>query len=423
MYLRPQHKTLIRRLSEPPGRLIVVAGPRQVGKTTLVRDTLKRERQPTEWTYVALDEPGSLSIVSGLDVDISMPPTSHQPDSTWLMRVWEKARIAATAPGQRHPHVLVLDEIHSIDSWSAVVKGLWDADRREGLPLHVVLLGSSPLQVHQGIQDALTGRFELLQMSHWSFGEMSDAFDLDLPRYLYFGGYPGTTDYFNDPDPLAWLEYVRNALVEPTIVKDVLMMHRVDKPALLRQLFELSCYYSGQIVTLKKMKGQLTNAGNETTLAKYLELLGNAGFIRGLQKYAKQEFRKRAAPPKLQVLNTALMSAVSGYSFEKARSDTSYWGRLVESAVGAHLVNAGGSLTRVFYWRENGNEVDFVIERGGQCIAIEVKSSERRFAERGLDVFCDKFPGSDKLVIGSQGIPLEVFLQSGPDDWFSGFQS
>ena len=393
-----------------------------MGKTTLVLDTLKRTRQPTEWTYVALDEPSSLSTASGLDADISALPTPYQPDSAWLVRVWEKARIAATAPGQQHPHVLALDEIHKIDGWSATVKGLWDADRRKGLPLHVVLLGSSPLLLRQGVQEALTGRFELIRLTHWSFEEMSDAFGLDLPRYLYFGGYPGTADYFNEPDSLRWLEYVRNSLIEPTIEKDVLMMRRVEKPALLRQLFELGCYYSGQIVTLNKMKGQLVNAGNETTLAGYLELLGGAGLIQGLRKYARGELRQRAAPPKLQVLNTALMSAMSGYSLEKAQSDTSYWGRLVESAVGAHLVNAGGSLVRVFYWRENSNEVDFVIEQGGQCIAIEVKSSESRFPERGLEVFCDKFPDSEKLVIGPQGIPTEVFLQSGPDDWFSGFQ-
>lgn len=196
------------------------------------------------------------------------------------------------------------------------------------------------------------------------------------------------------------------------------MMTRVDKPALLKQLFELACHYSGQELSLNKMKGQLENAGNETTLAGYLDDLTSAGLLIALQKFANREHRRRASPPKLNVLNTALMTATSGYSYEEARADRTFWGRLVESAVGAHLYNMGGTECRLYYWRERNHEVDFVVERGNRIIAIEVKSGANVDRPHGLEMFKDRFKPYRTMLIGEQGIPLELFLTSGPADWF-----
>jgi hypothetical protein len=327
--------------------------------------------------------------------------------------VWQRARTATR--GDNEGHVLVLDEIQKITRWSDTVKGLWDADRAEGLMLHVVLLGSSPLLMQQGMSESLTGRFETIHLTHWSFREMVDAFDFDLEDYLYFGGYPGSAPLIRDE--ARWRNYVNTGLIEPSIEKDILMMTRVDKPALLRQLFHLGCRYSGQELSYTKMMGQLQDAGNTVTLAHYLDLLGNAGLIRGLPKYAGQHHRRRASSPKLNVLNMALMSAGSGYSKAEAQADRSYRGRMVESAVGAHLHNTASPECRIHYWRDGTNEVDFVLERGERLAAIEVKSGTVPGRIRGMEAFQNSFGDCRQLLVGDGAIPLAEFLSYPTEHW------
>ena len=239
-----------------------------------------------------------------------------------MVRNWEITRRRAEEAG--NGFVLVFDEIQKIPNWSEHVKGLWDADRTGGCPLHVVLLGSAPLPMQSGLNESLAGRFELIRVMHWSFQEMSEAFDFDLNQYLYFGGYPGAANLVRDP--VRWRDYILHAIVEPSIEKDLLSMTRVDKPALLRRLFELGAIYSGQILSFNKMLGQLQDAGNTTTLARYLHLLSNAGLLTGLQKYFNRPHLRRASSPKLNVLNSSLMTAGSGYSFVEARADRTFWG-------------------------------------------------------------------------------------------------
>ena len=350
-------------------------------------------------------------------MNLSTAPTHRRltepRDGAWLLDVWQRARAAARAYPEGH--VLVLDEIQKIPRWSDTVKGLWDADRAEGLMLHVVLLGSSPLLMQQGMSESLTGRFETIHLTHWSFREMADAFDFDLEDYLYFGGYPGSAPLIRDEG--RWRNYVSTGLIEPSIEKDILMMTRVDKPVLLRQLFNLGCRYSGQELSYTKMMGQLQDAGNTVTLAHYLDLLGNAGLIRGLPKYAGQHHRRRASSPKLAVLNMALMSAGSGYSKSEAQADRSYRGRMVESAVGAHLHNTASSDCRLHYWRDGTHEVDFVLERGGRLSAIEVKSGTVPGEHRGLKTFHNAFGECRQVLIGDGGIPLAEFLSYPADHW------
>jgi len=81
------------------------------------------------------------------------------------------------------------------------------------------------------------------------------------------------------------------------------------------------CRYSGRILSYNKMLGQLHDAGNTTTLAHYLELLSGAGLLTGLSKFARHAVRQKGSSPKLQVLNTALMVAQCGLSFEDAKDD------------------------------------------------------------------------------------------------------
>jgi predicted AAA+ superfamily ATPase len=383
-FRRPQAAELARRLAEPRRFIQVVAGARQVGKTTLVQQVTEAAQVPVR--YASADEP----TLRGAD---------------WIAQQWEVARRSAGRAGA----ILVLDEVQKAVTWSEAVKRLWDEDTRARRPLKVVLLGSGPLLVQRGLTESLAGRFEVLHLPHWSLEEMRTAFGFSLEAYVYFGGYPGAAPLTGEP--ARWRRYILDALVETTIARDVLLLTRVDKPALLRRLFELGCRYSGQILSYTKMLGQLHDAGNTTTLAHYLELLGGAGLLAGLAKYSGRAVRQRGSSPKLQVLNTALMSAQSGLSLDEAGADREFWGRLVESAVGAHLANAAAAgECELFYWRESNQEVDFVVRVGRTLIAIEVKSGRTREAQPGLAAFAHAFKPARTVLVGGDGIGVEDFL-------------
>jgi predicted AAA+ superfamily ATPase len=387
------HNELLKRLREKRRFLQVLAGPRQVGKTTLVRQVM--EASPIPAHYASADE-----------------PTLR--DRTWLEQQWDIARIKARE--QKGGALLVLDEIQKVADWPNAVKMLWDADTHSGVALKVVLLGSSPLLIQSGLTESLAGRFELIAVPHWSFTEMHEAFGWTLEQYIFYGAYPGAAVLIDDPE--RWRRYIMDSLIETTISRDILLLTRVDKPALLRRLFHLGCAYSGQILSYSKMMGQLTDAGNTTTLAHYLELLQGAGMLAGLAKYSRSQVRHRGSSPKLQVLNTALMSALDHRSLAEARQDGNHWGRLVESCVGAHLLSSSfGTDTSVTYWRERNHEVDFVLGRGKTVVAIEVKSGGRRESLAGSEAFGKLFKPKRQLLVGGQGIALEEFLSKPAAHW------
>ena len=393
-FQRPQGTVLAGRLAEPRRFVQVVAGPRQVGKSTLVQQVTVELDLPVR--YVSADEP----TFRGAD---------------WINQQWEAVRLDAT---RKTGAVLVLDEIQKIPVWSETVKRLWDGDTRKKRPVKVVLLGSAPLLIAQGLTESLAGRFETLRLPHWSFTEMRTAFGWTLDRYLYFGGYPGAAPLVGDPP--RWLRYIADSLIETSIARDVLLLSRVDKPALLRRLFELACRYSGQILSYTKMLGQLQDAGNTTTLAHYLDLLGGAGMVCGLPKYAGDAARSRGSSPKLQVLNTALMTVTAGVSPQEARADHEFRGRLIESAVGAHLANAAaGAECELYYWRERGEEVDFVVKAHSRLTAIEVKSGRAPQSHPGTAAFAAAFKTKRTLLVGGDGISVEEFLSRPVSEWLA----
>lgn len=394
MFTRVYAAELRRRLAEPRRFIQVLAGPRQVGKTTIARQVLA--------------ELSARAVSASAD-----EPTLR--GTEWIATQWEAARLRARE-GQGPPAVLSLDEIQKISNWSEPVKRLWDEDTRSRLPLHVVLLGSAPLLIQQGLTESLAGRFEVIRVPHWSFAEMRAAFGFDLDRYLYFGGYPGGATLESEPE--RWARYIKDSLIETTIARDVLLLTRVDKPALLRRLFELACRYSGQIVAYTKLVAELKDAGNTTTLAHYLELLSGAGMVAGLQKFSGSVVRQRASSPKLQVFNTALLTAQSGLAPDEALHDPDFRGRLVESAVGAHLINASAQgLLETSYWRDNNREVDFVLKRGKALTALEVKSGRARAHLPGMSAFAAAYRPKHTLLVGGDGIPLEEFLMTPAEYW------
>lgn len=128
--------------------------------------------------------------------------------------------------------------------------------------------------------------------------------------------------------------------------------------------------------------------------------------------------RSRGSSPKLQVFDTALLSALSGYRFEEALADREYWGRLTESAVGAHLANAAAAgQCEVFYWRDRNREVDFVVRVGRRIIAIEVKSGRSPETLPGMQAFNEAFKPDRMLLVGGDGIAVQDFLRLPIEHW------
>jgi predicted AAA+ superfamily ATPase len=430
MFVRPIFHMLKDRLKGPPARIQILAGPRQVGKTTLITQLLTHAWPSGASCYVDADEPQrtapAFAGTSATDADVA-ESSDRVVDTRWLVDQWQRALVAAAAWNRserfaesQEPFIFVIDEIQKVPQWSTTIKGLWDACLRDaqlnGAPrMHLVLLGSSQLLMQRGLAESLLGRFEFIPIRHWSFEEMNEAFGIDLYQYVYFGGFPGSAAHLHD-EP-RWRDYVVYGLIKPNIDKDILALTRIHKPALLRQLLELGCSYSGQIVALTKVQGQLQDAGNTTTLAEYLNHFRDAGLLTGLYKYSGHEVRQRASKPKFQVLNNALMSATGTHSFDEAKLDRSHWGRLVESAAGAHLCNTALGDTRIHYWNEDNQEVDFIVQHRGRLAGIEVKSGRLKGAHTGLEEFSRRYPGCRTWVVGSDELPLGEFLRYPAAHW------
>lgn len=391
-YVRHHFNEVLKRVNEDRDKIQVIVGPRQVGKSTLIEQVLE-----------AIEFPYTLAKADGVDSE----------DFGWVHRTWESVRGLMKVNNEKS-HLLVIDEIQKISRWSEAIKAEWDWDTHNHVNIKLVLLGSSRLMLQAGLKESLAGRFELIRMGHWTFTEMSEAFGFTLDDYIYFGGYPGAAKLIADEK--RWKRYIKDSIAAPAIEKDVLQISRVYKPALLKQLFELGCKYSSEILSLTKVAGQLQDEGNVTTLSSYLDLLDQCQLISGLQKYANDEARKYNSVPKFQVYNNALLSASKKETFRTTRIDAELWGRWTESAIGAHLLSqAEEEDLKIFYWRERDDEVDFIVQSDDSCIALEVKSGKRGM-NRGLPLFTEKFKPTHSYIIGTGGIPTETFLKSSVSD-------
>ncbi len=395
-------ETLTARLAEPaPGRIQLLAGPRQVGKTTLLLELAAREG--VQAIYAAADAP-----------EASLPG--------FLERLAARIEDTATARGRA---VLLLDEAHLLHGWAAWLKGLWDRWRRRKIPVQVVATGSSSLHLAAGSKESLAGRFERLTLAHWSARSLAEVFGIGLDDaadlVVRLGAYPGAFALRDEPP--RWSAYVRDAILEPAIGRDILALAVVRRPALLRQVFGVAASSPAQIVSLQKIQGALQDGGALETIAHYLTLLEEAFLVAPLPKHATTEPRRRAAPPKLVTLSNALVAAVSAPGLDPA-TDPARFGALVENACLAHAWNSG---QRVSYWREESLEVDGVIEGSWGKWAIEVKTGS--FQPRdlfGLMEFTSRRSGHRPLVVCAadgiaaakradvQAITWRDFLLDGP---------
>ncbi len=391
MEIRRLHLEKIRtRMAEKRRFIQVIAGPRQVGKTTTIRQWISEKNMPA--LFVTAD--------------------NHQAGTnSWISQQWQAARLQMQAEGY-NDYALIIDEVQKIADWSEAVKKEWDTDTQNELNLKIILLGSSRLLLQQGLTESLAGRFELIPMLHWTYAEMREAFDFTEEQYAWFGGYPGPAELIGDER--RWKDYILNSIIDPSISRDILMLTRIDKPALLKQTFELGSIYSGQQLSYNKMIGQLQDAGNTTTLANYLQLLGEAGLLQGLQKYSGSAVTTRNTSPKLQVYNNALITAYTQQPLSQVLLDPVIWGRWAENIVGTHLLNASREQGfELWYWREGNKEIDFILKQGNQIVAIEVKAGNR-LKSSGLTAFEKQYGECKKLLIGTDGFTWKDFIKINP---------
>ena len=427
MFERPYIQQLIERWESSWNIITVLDGARQVGKTTMVAEqAAKRYREKYDKVYceyVLFRDNPKLEIHSEV---------SSTDNKSRLERVWENARQKARVLAEnlaknkkpRKNFILILDEIQKVPDWAGVVKGLLDTDLREGINLQVTVLGSAPLLLMSGLSDSLAGRFIKLNLPHWSYAEMSEAFGWALDDYLFFGGYPVSGKENLDKHPQEWKKYILEAMIDPYINTDIkAVAPRLQKPALLRNLFMLGSQYAGQILSYNKMLGQMHDAGNTTTLANYLGHLENCGLMVGLQQFTGW-LSVRATSPKLLALNNAFMGVYCGYATkEEAIADRTFRGRLAENAVGAHFFQTKPIDANLYYWRQNGDEIDYILHWEQRIYAVEVKSGRQKAHGAGFNKFKERFHKHERIkkikniVIGNDDLTLAEFLGRPASKW------
>ena len=386
-FKRNQIDPILAGLSQKLPVFQVITGPRQVGKTTAAKQLMKLF--PYAAIYATADSP----LPVGTD---------------WFEMQWRLAEQKVKASGSAV--LLVIDEVQKVPNWSESVKRLWDQRVSD---IRLLVLGSSALLIQQGLTESLAGRFYLNRFTHWDYAECATAFGWSLNEWFYYGGYPGGEVF--KKDDFQWKQYISNALIETVISKDVLQLHPITKPALLHNLFGLAATFPAQIFSYNKMLGQLQKAGNTTTLAHYLRILGQAYLVSGLELFSVGQIRKRGSSPKLMLWNNALINGLSLKSYEETLADPVWWGRVVENAVGAYLLNAlADKPVSITYWRKRSAEVDFVLQSGTDIVALEIKSG-RQGKVTGLKAFKDEYKKSRAILVGGNGIPLEEFLTTPPE--------
>ena len=405
---RKEKDTILDRLKEEPHHMMMYWGPRQSGKTTLIKQVLAA--YPGESLYINVDEFNEEIEGKQFPQIEKVRPEGRR--AAWMLYCWDHMRRRARK--SQKTVVFVIDEVQKIDDWSRRVKGMWDRDRMDSNAIHIILLGSSPHLLQKGLSESLHGRYYQIKSYHWCYAEMSQAFGFSLDEFIYYGGYPGAAKLIHKNKE--WRQYVRTSIINNNIHGDVLGLLDIEHPKILKKLYEIGSKYSAQIFEFQKISAA-TQGGRQPLLEEYLDILERVYMLTGLFSWANSMHR-RSGSPKFQVLNNALMSCTHGYTLEEAKADQEYWGRLVESAVGAHILNSyDDPSAQLYYWRQNGHEVDFVVERGPKLVAIEVKSGRKVKAHEGMHEFQRRFQPTKTLVVGTGGIPLEEFFSISAEKW------
>jgi len=356
---------LEKRLGTSQPLIQVVLGPRQVGKTTGVLQLQDKKKALIH--YISADE-------------------QLTPSALWLEEQYQKALLAPKIK------IFIIDEIQKVPQWSETIKKLWDRQKRSSKKfLKIILLGSSSLTLQKGLTESLAGRFELIRVFQWSYQESKQCFGMDFETYLKFGGYPGSYEFLSNPE--RWLTYLKSSIVETAIGRDILLFSQVRAPALFRQAFEILCSYPAQEISYNKLLGQLQDKGNTDLIKHYIELYQGAFLIQTLHKFAQKVVLKKTSSPKIFPGCPALTHLTESIkSWEEKR------GRLFELVVGNELQRLGGELS---YWREEKNEIDYILVWQNNIFAIEVKSGRKK-SPKGLELFLKKFSKAKPVFITTE---------------------
>lgn len=398
MFERKHLGILKSRMDEPRRRIQIVLGPRQVGKSTMVRQFSNHTNVP--YDYFAADGVSRF-------------------DNSWIANRWQESRLKMDLHSEKE-RILIVDEIQKIGNWSEQVKKEWDEDTLSGRNLKVILLGSSRVLLQKGLEESLHGRFETLKMGYWDWLEMKDAFGFSIDQFIYFGGFPGLASDIKDED--RWRGLMEDSIISPILARDILEIDEIRNPALLRQVFETACIESSRELSMTKMQGTM-NSGTVPTIKTYLDILNKTMTVCPMQKYSPSEIKEKQSVPKMQVYNSGFRNRYGLFTFKEARSNPMEWGRQVESAVGAHLANRSVlDNFELLYWRnEKKQECDYVLKKGQALVAIEVKSSRADNIsgfEKFKELYSDRI--SSSLIVGQEGLPLEDFFSLDLNALFKG---
>lgn len=376
---RNLYRIIKKRISEKQPLVQVIIGPRQVGKTTALKQAIGSNA-----LYLSADGP--------------IPPSYRDIENWWKKTTTSKHK------------VLAIDEVQKIPDWSEIIKKLWDNDQS----IKVILTGSSSILMEKGFTESLAGRYELIQAEHWNFFETRKIFGLSLYEYISFGCYPGSIRFLDNK--IRWSDFIKNSIIEPVISKDLLQLSPVKSPALLRQLFLVACAYPAQIISLTKLLGELNEKGSVPTLKNYMKLLSDSFLVSTIEKYSTRKLRTKVSIPKIIVHDNSLIR-----SFEKPvgqKLSAKRFGRYFENSIAARFIEAG---YETYYWKERSIEVDLVIiGPENQKWAIEVKSTKTNLKSlSGLFYFCKKFPEftpklislENQKIDGIETIPILEVLE------------
>lgn len=401
VYPRHIEPRVVEALADTPA--VMIAGPRQAGKTTLVR----RIAASHDMRYLTLDD--------------EMTRLAATEDPVGMIRAQDRA---------------VIDEIQRAPQLLLAIKKTIDEDRRPG---RFLLTGSANLMTLPAVADSLAGRMETLSLLPLSQSEMlggtanwlDSVFSCGIPEpgvvltgndlveAVLRGGYPESASRATARRRIAWARQYIDALIQRD-VRDLASVDRLDVlPRFLRALAQVS----GQLCNYSQLGGQLLL--DHKTAARYVGLFEQMFLLRRIEVYAANRLSRVVKTPKLQFMDSGLLAALLDFSPTAAGQDRSRFGNLLETFVYAelrkHAATADGDYRLLYYRDHDQYEVDLVVEdAGGQLIGVEVKAaasikqSDLKGLKRLASTTGDRFKLGVVLYDGTETMPLGDRLQAVP---------
>lgn len=390
-------KTLYPRFLEPRVRdsladtpVTLIAGPRQAGKTTLVKHF-----DDETFRYLTLDDETTL--------------LAAQQDPVGFVRDLDRA---------------IIDEVQRVPSLLLAIKKSVDENRRPG---RFLLTGSANIMTLPKVADSLAGRMEVLPLLPLSQGELhhcrTDWVNLifsgqpprpkaaevgpDLVKAVVQGGYPEVVARPAGRRRSAWIRQYIDALIQ----RDVREIATVEKLESLPRFLRALSAVSGQLCNYSQLGGHV--GLDHKTVAKYMAVFEQMFLLRRVEPWASNLLKRIVKTPKLHFLDSGILSWLSGVSLDSIQKDRRPFGNMLESFVYAEMCKAisfAGEQVRISHYRDKDQvEVDFVLENErGEIVAVEVKA--------GATVVSGDLAGLNRLIALTKGrLKLGLVLYDGKE--------